>query len=638
MNAEQIKYIIGFFIVALAAYQIAKFFQKKILFPLITGLILTGILVGNSFLEFIPEHALPKLSFLNEIALAIIAFSAGAELHLEELRGRMKSIKWMTIGQLFFTFVFSGIAVFFLADFIPFMNGMDFSIKIAISLLFAIIFIARSPSSAIAVINELRARGPFVKTAMGVTVVKDVLVIVLFAIVFAISKTVINNEPLNFMFLFVLLIEISVSIIVFGYIFGQILKLLLKTSLHFNYKAAIIVVIGYSIYLLDHFVQYQANEWGFHFQLEPLLIAIFASFYITNYTKLNHEFEDIIFKISPYIYIIFFTLTGASLSIQVLIDVFDIAIVLFFVRIITLIMGGYFGVWAAKDSKKFYKIAWMPYITQAGVAIGLTTMISDAFPSWGNEFETIIIAIIVINQIIGPPVFKWAIKYAGEAHNKQEFHDEDTRLCVVIFSLDPTSHALALNLKQKQWEVKIITTQANHIIEDIEVVTIPEYNLENISKLDLGTPDSVVLLYPDDERNFEIAEWIYESIGSPNIITRLNLGSFSHKFEEIGVRIIEPTAAMVNLLDHMVRAPEATNILLGLDKNQDTIDIEVLNKDFFGLRIRDLHLPQDVIILSLKRKGNTVITHGYTQLRLGDILTFVGSKKSLEELSVRFKY
>jgi Trk K+ transport system NAD-binding subunit len=321
-----------------------------------------------------------------------------------------------------------------------------------------------------------------------------------------------------------------------------------------------------------------------------------------------------------------------------LINVIEIALLLFLVRIITLILGGFFGVWAGKEPAKYHKIAWMPYVTQAGVAIGLTTMVSDAFPTWGNEFETIIIAIIVINQIVGPPLFKWAIKYIGEAHNKQEFDDEYKQHHAVIFSLDSISLALAKLLVKKKWEVKIVTTQQDHNVKDVEVLTVAEYNRDNISKLDLGNPDSVVLLYPDDEKNYEIAEWIYESIGTPNMTARLESASFATKFEELGVKVIEPTAALINLLDHMVRAPEATNILLGLDDDQDTIDVEVNNQDMIGLRIRDLHLPQDLIILSLKRKGNTVITHGYTQLRLGDILTFVGSKDSLEEVRIRFEY
>ncbi len=638
IDVELIKYLIGFFVVAIAAFEIAKFLQKKIHFPLITGLILTGILAGSSFLDFIPEYALPKLNFLNEIALAIIAFSAGAELHLEELRSRLKSIKWMTIGQLVVTFVLSTIFVLLIAGHIPFMKDMDFKVQLAIALLFGTIFVARSPSSAIAIINEMRARGPFVKTAMGVTVVIDVLVIILFAISFAIVKTIISGEALDLSFLMVLLLEISLSILL-GYIYGQILKLLMQTNLHFNVKAVFIIFIGYSIYLLNHWVSHQVAMAGHHFELEPLLIAIISSFYVTNYTKYNHEFEEIITKISPYIYIIFFTLTGDSLSLQTLINVIEIALILFVVRVLSLIIGGFFGVWAANDDKKYAKIAWMPYVTQAGVAIGLTTMVSNAFPDWGHEFETIIIAIIVINQIVGPPLFKWAIKHVGEAHQKQVYKSSDTQHHkAVIFSLDSISLALARLLKQKGWQVKIVTTQKEHNVNDIDILQVDEYNKNSIAQLNLDNPDSIILLYPDDQKNYEIAEWIYETIGSPNMITRLESGSYANKFKEIGVKVIEPTAAMVNLLDHLVRAPEATNILLGFDENQDTIDVEVRNPDLFGLRIRDLHLPQDVIILSLKRKGNTVITHGYTQLRIGDILTFVGSKDSLEQVRLRFEF
>ena len=637
IDFELLKYLIGFFVVSIAAFQIARFLQQKINFPLITGLILTGILAGSSFLDFIPEYALPKLNFLNEIALAIIAFSAGAELHLEELRSRLKSIKWMTIGQLVITFLLSTLFVLLIADYIPFMKSFDFKIRLAIALLFGTIFVARSPSSAIAIINEMRARGPFVKTAMGVTVVIDVLVIILFAISFAIVKTIIMGEALNLTFLFVLLLEITISFGL-GFVFGKLLKLILQTNLNFNFKAILIIVTGYSIYVLNHWVSHHMSLAGYHFELEPLLIAIIASFYITNYTDYNHEFEEVLLKISPYIYIIFFTLTGDSLSLHTLLNVIEIALVLFIVRVLSLIIGGFFGVWAAKENPEYAKIAWMPYVTQAGVAIGLTTMVSSAFPTWGHEFETIIIAIIVINQLIGPPLFKWAIKYVGEDHKKQDFKTTAVEHQAVIFSLDSISLALARNLKKQGWIVKIVTTQKQHNIKDIDVLHVKEYNKQNIATLSLGHPDSIILLYPDDQKNYEIAEWIYETIGSPNMITRLESGSFAHKFKEIGVKVIEPTAAMVNLLDHMVRAPEATNILLGFDKNQDTIDVEVRNNDLVGLRIRDLHLPQDIIILSLKRRGNTVITHGYTQLRLGDILTFVGSKNSLEQVRLRFEY
>jgi len=205
-----ITLLLGFLIVALASNQIAILFQK-INFPLITGLIITGIIAGSSLLNFIEKETLDDLEFLNEIALAIIAFSAGSELYLNDLRSRLKSIKWMVIGQLVITFVMSSALIYYAANYIPFMSQLPNASRFGIATLFGTIFVARSPSSAIAVINEMRANGPFTKTVMGVTVVKDVLVIILFAICFSLTKTLINGDSIGFLFFVILFLELLMS-------------------------------------------------------------------------------------------------------------------------------------------------------------------------------------------------------------------------------------------------------------------------------------------------------------------------------------------------------------------------------------------------------------------------------------------
>ena len=40
------------------------------------------------------------------------------------------------------------------------------------------------------------------------------------------------------------------------------------------------------------------------------------------------------------------------------------------------------------------------------------------FPGWGEQLATVIIALIVINQFIGPSLFKWAIYKVGEGQNQ----------------------------------------------------------------------------------------------------------------------------------------------------------------------------------------------------------------------------
>ena len=628
--------MVGFLIVAIAANEIAKVFQK-IKFPLITGLIITGIIAGSSVLNFISPKALTELSFLNEIALAIIAFSAGSELYLKELRSRINSIKWMTIGQLIITFFMSTVVIYFIAHKIPFMANMSSSHKIAVSVLFAVIFVARSPSSAIAVINEMRANGPFTKTVMGVTVVKDVLVIILFAICLSIAKALINDEATDIWFFVILFFELAVSGGL-GIVLGRILRFPFLTKFDIKLKGFLILLIGYSVYVFSHYVKIESLELlHYEFALEPLLICIIGSFVLTNFSKHRIEFSKTLKEISPVIYIIFFTLTGASLSWQTLMSVFGIALVLFFLRLVTMFFGGIFGVYAAKDFKKYRFIAWMPYLTQAGVALGLATIISKEFPIWGSQFEAIIIAIIVINQLIGPPLFKWSLNYVKESHLRAKTPKFEGTQDAIIFGLENQSIALANQLQKNKWEVRIVNTEEKNgnEVKGIEIVDIKSISLTALKKLKLEKIEAVVLML-DDEDNYKLAQLIYENIGTKDIIVRLNKRENFDKFHNLGALIIEPATAMVSLLDHFVRSPSATSLLLGMGDDQDTMDIDIRNKDIHGIRLRDLRLHPDILVLSVKRKGQHLVSHGYTRLRLGDIITMVGSAKSLDEIKFKF--
>ena len=632
-----ITFLIGFLIVAIAANEIAKVFQK-IKFPLITGLIITGIIAGSSVLNFITPKALSELNFLNEMALAIIAFSAGSELYLNELRSRINSIKWMTIGQLVITFVMSSVGIYFVANQIPFMAIMPSTHKIAVAVLFATIFVARSPSSAIAVINEMRANGPFTKTVMGVTVVKDVLVIILFAICLAVAKALINDEAINLVFFIILFFELITSFGL-GYVLGEILQIPFLTKFDIKLKGFIILFIGYGIYLFSHFIRIKSLELFHHeFSLEPLLICIIGSFVLTNYSKHRIEFSKTLKEISPVIYIVFFTLTGASLSVQTLISVFGIAIALFFLRLVTMFFGGIVGVYAANDFKKYALIAWMPYLTQAGVALGLATIISEEFPIWGRQFEAIIIAIIVINQLVGPPLFKWALNYVKESHLRAKVPMFEGMQNAIIFGLENQSIALAKQLQKNKWEVRIVNTEEKNRneVENIEIKELKTISFTALKKLKLDKRETIILMLSDED-NYKLAELIYENVGAKDVIVRLNERANFEKFHKLGALIIEPATAMVSLLDHFVRSPSATSLLLGMDEGQDTMDIEVRNIDKHGKRLRDLRLPSDVLVLSVKRKGQLIVSHGYTRLRLGDIITMVGSETSLDEIKFKFE-
>jgi len=635
---EIIIFIISFIFIALASKQISSFFVK-IKLPQITGFLFAGIIAGPFILDLVKKDAIINLDFINHTSLAFIAFSAGAELYLKELRSRYKSISWMTFGQLVITFVLSTVIIMFIADYIPFMKDFDFWIRFSIAILLATIFVARSPASAIAIIKEMRAKGPFTQTAMGVTVVIDVLVIVLFTITFSIAKVIISGHEFNLLLEVMLFVELILSI-AFGLLFGKIISFLMSTNLSSRVKMFLVLIVGYLIFFFSHQLKHYSLEFvNFEFYLEPLLISIIAGFYVINYSKNKEEFLQVIKDAEIAVYVAFFTLTGASVSIDVFLESWLIALIFFFIRLITMIIGSYVGGKAGGDPYKLWKFGWMPYVTQAGVGLGLVMVVASEFKGWGTEFATVLISVIVINQIVGPPFFKWVLNWIGESHTKAEAHKFDGTRDAIIFGLEDQSTALARQLTKQNWEVKIATRRndiSQYANSQLNIIQIKDFSLETMKSLKAEHAEAIVTMNTDEE-NLEVCEMAYEHLGTKDVVVRLNDRNNFDKFHELGALIVEPSTAMVSLLDHLVRSPVAASLLLGTDENQDTIDIEIANPNIHGLALRELQLPCDILVLSIKRKGNVVLSHGYTRLRLGDIITVVGSNESLEKVLLRFE-
>jgi len=627
-------FISGFIIIAVAARQISVLFQK-IKLPLITGLLVTGIITGPYILGLIPLDAISEISYVNDISLAFIAFAAGSELYLKELRNRFNSILWNTVGQLVVTFLLSSIAVYFMADFIPFMSELPSTSKFAIAILAGTMFVARSPSSAIAIINEIRAKGPFTQTVLGVTVVIDVLVIILFAICLEISSSLVIGNPVNLMLVIMIIIEVAMAFFL-GWLLSKILTLILSFKIQTKVKSFMVLAVGWGTFAFSHFFKvFSDSRFGEEIHFEPLLICIVGSFLITNYSKYRVEFQKIIHDIALPVYVAFFTLTGASVSLEVLKNVYVYAILLFFVRLITMMLGAQTGGLLAKDPEKFRRVGWMPYVTQAGIGLGLATEVASEFTDWGPEFATLIISVIVINQMVGPPLFKWSMYFVEEAHPRADTPEFDGIRDAIIFGLENQSVALAQQLKNNGWEVKIATNQVDFEKTDLDIRQYKDFDLEAFKDLDAHLSEAIVLMHTD-KVNYEICELIYEHLGTKDVIVRLNDRQNFDKFHKLGALIVEPATAIVSLLDHFVRSPQATSLLLGMEKDQDTVDLEVINPNLHGLTLRELHLPTDIIILSIKRKGQMIISHGFTRLRRGDVVTVVGSVESLQNVMLRF--
>jgi Trk K+ transport system NAD-binding subunit/Kef-type K+ transport system membrane component KefB len=636
---DLIVFFAGFLIIVLASEKIGAYFAR-IRLPLISGFLFAGVLAGPFVLDLITAEAIESLRFLEETALAFIAFVAGSELYLDELRDRFKSIKWVSAGLILTTFTLGALAVFLLSDLIPFAAQFPVSYRVAIAILAGSILVAISPSSAVAIVDELRAKGPFTKTAVGVTIIIDVLVILLFSVNSEIADVLITSPGFNLSFVVLIVVELLLALAL-GLVVGRLLQLVLSIGMDRRIKAILMLLIGYAVFVFVFALREFTHErLPFEILIEPLLVCMIASFYMTNISPYRDEFLRLVTLVSPPMYIFFFTFTGAALRLDILAGIWQIALILFAVRLVGVFIGSFAGGLATGEPMAHNRIRWMAFVTQAGVGLGLAREVAVEHPEFGTAFATMMVSVIVLNQIVGPPLFKLSINRVGEAHTRGKPGVPEEGHEAAIFGVDGQSLALARLLQAHGWRARLMCREADYREAlsngDVNVQLLPDLSEPSLQALGVDKADAIVAML-DDETNYRICEMAYDKYGTNTLIARLNDLAEGESFHELGVLIVHPATAIVSLLDHFVRAPSGTSLLLGVDGDQDIVDVELKDPNLEGMALRDLRLPLDTLILAVQRDGHTIITHGYTRLKLHDCITMVGSTESLDGMVLRFE-
>ncbi|MBW2218556.1 MAG: cation:proton antiporter, partial [Deltaproteobacteria bacterium] len=217
-HAGWINFSLGF--VLLTAFVSAKILKFSKL-PMISGYILTGIIAGPYVTSFLTFEMVTRLKLIDDLALNFIGLSAGAALHLPFLKERSRAI---FINVLFLTLVVLGLVLLFVmltGGFFSFTRNLSYSRLLSLAILLGVASVARSPSSAMAIINETRAKGIFTDTVLGVTVAMDVLVILLFTIAMSVCGAFLTGGEETYMGVFsALFIELGASLAI-GALIGK---------------------------------------------------------------------------------------------------------------------------------------------------------------------------------------------------------------------------------------------------------------------------------------------------------------------------------------------------------------------------------------------------------------------------------
>lgn len=371
--------------------------SEKIKLPSITGYILAGVLLGTSGLHLIREENMHLLNVISEITLSFIAVIIGGEFSFQKLKLYGKTIIWLTLGQLFLTFVLisSALILIGLSTYIAFILGA--------------IGAATAPAATVVIVEKLKAKGKFVDYLYGIVALDDAGTVILFSIAFALSGSMIGDHNTHMLLsVWHALSEIFISIFI-GLSAGLIIHY--STIKKRNLNEIKIIALG---------VIFLSTSISISLHLSPLISNMALGMLLINLSRKNLRIFHSLEPLTPPLYAIFFAIAGTELKL----DVFTNPAVLGagFAFIIMRGLGKYFGIYLTsiplKIEPKIKNYLGLALLPQAGVAIGLvlfvqaSPIVAQASPEIQleiSEMINIVLMAVLVNELVGPPLSKIAI-------------------------------------------------------------------------------------------------------------------------------------------------------------------------------------------------------------------------------------
>ncbi len=377
--------------------------------PHLSGYLFAGIIAGPHVLHLVDHVSVKRLEPVNTLAIALIALAGGAELRIDALKRSLRSLIIALGLQTVLGFVLMAV-VFALAR-PAFVANLPFSGVIGVSLLWGVLSITRSPSACLGVLSQTRASGPLARFSLAFVMASDVVVVVMLATAITLARPLLEPGVALSSSAFSSLGHEILGSVSLGTTLGLLLAAYLKVS--GRQLLVVLIALGFGATEVLHYLNY-----------EPLLTFLVAGFVVQNLSKQGERFLHAIEETGGVVYVVFFASAGAHLNVPLLRDFWPTALLLTGARAAITVGTARLSSVLAKDEPAVRKYGWGPLISQAGVALGIASIIATKFPAFGAGFRDLAIACVALNEMVGPVLFKLVLDRAKESQAPAPTLDE----------------------------------------------------------------------------------------------------------------------------------------------------------------------------------------------------------------------
>ncbi len=395
---------------------------RRFRLPRLTGYLLFGVLIGPYLGNVITQPMARQLQTVNGIATTLIAFIAGLTLNFERIGRGVAGVTRMIATTL--AVAMAGVfAVAWIAwAWLPVAPDATGAAKLVMVALFVIIVVSFSPTMTAAVISETGARGRLSDLVLAIVVVADLVALVLFSLAMQFARVaLVAGAGAEVNVLVRLAWEIGGALA-----FGSLVGALFALYLRYVAREVTLVLLGLCALL---------SQVGATQGFEPLLAAMAAGMVIQNVAVPQGDALKVAIQRGALpVLVVFFVATGASLQLDALTTMGFVAIALVGARIASIRLGVLAGLRASGIDRRTGDYAWTGLVSQAGITLGLASVLATEFPPWGIRVQTILVALIAIDELVGPLLFRTGLARAGEIDARVR------RPLIVVSNREPYLH------------------------------------------------------------------------------------------------------------------------------------------------------------------------------------------------------
>ena len=386
---------------------------KRLGLPAVTAYLVAGLLLGPfcfgrlgvDGLGFATLDQVSAYNAVTQTALGFIAFAIGNEFRLEQLRHIGRSAVVVGILQAVGTAVLVDLVLISL----HFINPEMISLGAALTL--GAIAAATAPAATLMVVRQYKAEGPLTRLLLLVVAIDDAVGLMLFAASFGVATALTSGTVSVVSVVVEPLAEIVLSLLlgaVMGLALHQIEKYFHSRSKRLSISVAFVALTV------------ALSAWEFHLgpvhcSFSLLLVCMMMSTVFCNICDFSEELMSRVDGWTTPLFVLFFVLSGAELDLAILAN--PAVLLLGALYILSRSAGKYLGAFGSaalcrcdRKTRNYLGITLLP---QAGVALGMA-ITAQSLPGDGPILRSIVLFSVLVYELVGPMLTKWALSAAGE--------------------------------------------------------------------------------------------------------------------------------------------------------------------------------------------------------------------------------